>query len=70
MMIGITIIMETTWNLTWNLMKVKKQYSVDAKIAIAIDVTAAKKQVTSSSIVEKAVCAYLDLDQKKIKQLA
>ena len=47
-----------------------KQYTVDTEIAIAVDVEAAKKQVTSSSIVEKAVCAYLKLEQKKASQLA
>ena len=45
--------------------KVKKQYSVDPEIAIAVDVKAARDQVFASSIVEKALYSYLKLEPKE-----
>ena len=46
--------------------KVKKQYSVDSELAIAVDVTAAKNQVTASSVVENAVRQYLKSELKSL----
>lgn len=49
-------------------MKVKKTYSIERKLAIEIDIRAAKAQVSSSSIVETAVKNFLqskvDLEKK------
>lgn len=50
--------------------KVKKQYSVNSDIAIAVDVTAAKNQVTASSIVENAIRQYLKTELKNMGQPA
>ena len=51
-------------------MKIKKQYSIDSKLAIAVDVEAAQKQVSASSIIQKAVSLYLDINPKDLKKSA
>ena len=38
--------------------KIKKQYALNTKLAIAVDVLAAKKQIASSSVVEDALEKY------------
>jgi hypothetical protein len=53
--------------LAMKIKKAKKQYALDPKLAIAIDVAAAKKQVSSSSIVEEAVYKYLKIDSNNLE---
>jgi hypothetical protein len=47
--------------------KLKKQYALESSLAIAVDIAAAKNQVSSSSIVEQALCKYLNLDPNKFE---
>ena len=41
-------------------MKTKKTYSLEKQIAIDVDMEAAKRQVSSSSIVQEAIKKFLD----------
>ena len=51
-------------------MKIKKQYSIDEQLAIAVDVEAAQKQVSASSIIQKAVSLYFGTNKKDLKKPA
>lgn len=47
--------------------KLKKQYALESSLAIAVDIAAAKNQVSSSSIVEEALCKYLNCEPIKFE---
>lgn len=51
-------------------MKIRKCYQLSSDVAVAVKVEAAKKQLTASEVIENAVCVYLDLDKKKLRQPA